>query len=478
VVDRTSSRAGSGAGRISVKVCDRLFHGETATLRRHAVQILGAAVGAADPGFLVHRWLAWDGAALRVGDLDIPLSPAGRVFVVGAGKASARMAGAAEQVLGDRIAGGLVITKYGHTGPLSRIKLMEAGHPLPDAAGLQGARQVIEVVREAGEDDVVLVLLSGGGSALMPLPAEGITLEEKITATDLLLRSGATINEVNTVRKHLSRIKGGWLARHAAPAAIVTLVLSDVLGNPIDVIASGPTVPDPTTFGDAIAVIRRYALWDRMPEAVRTSLEQGATGGAPETPKPGDPAFVRSHTAVIGDITKAAAAAAERAEALGYHTSLLATNVQGEAREVGARFGRMVREAWEGQYRRGGPACLVMGGETTVTVRGAGRGGRNQELALAAAEALAGLPQVLVAAFGTDGTDGPTDAAGAVVDGTTLARACEQGLDPQAALADNDAYPFFRALGDLIISGPTNTNVNDLWLGLLGAVPVRAAASS
>ncbi len=461
-----------------MKVDARLFHGETATLRRHAVRILGAAVAAADPGAEVSRWLAWDGAVLRVGDGDIPLSPAGRVLVVGAGKASARMAGAAERALGDRITTGLVITKYGHIGPLARVELVEAGHPLPDAAGLEGARRIIEVVQDAGADDIVLVLLSGGGSALMPLPAEGITLEEKIAATDLLLRSGATINELNAVRKHLSRIKGGWLARHAAPAAIVTLVLSDVLGNPLDVIASGPTVPDPTTFADAVAVIRRYALWEKMPEAVRTHLERGAAGDAPETPKPGEPAFARAHTVIIGDITRAAAAAAERAQALGYHTSLLATDVQGEAREVGARFARLVREAREGQRRPGGPVCLVMGGETTVTVRGAGRGGRNQELALAAAEPLAGLPQVLVAAFGTDGTDGPTDAAGAVVDGSTLARAREQGLDPQAALADNDAYPFFQALGDLIISGPTNTNVNDLWLGLLGAAPVRDAAAS
>lgn len=461
-----------------MKVDARLFHGETATLRRHAVRILGAAVAAADPGAEVSRWLAWNGAVLRVGDRDIPLSPAGRVLVVGAGKASARMAGAAERALGDRIAAGLVVTKYGHIGPLARVELVEAGHPLPDAAGLEGARRIIEVVQDAGADDIVLVLLSGGGSALMPLPAEGITLDEKIAATDLLLRSGATINELNAVRKHLSRIKGGWLARHAAPAAIVTLVLSDVLGNPLDVIASGPTVPDPTTFADAVAVIRRYALWEKMPEAVRTYLEQGAAGDAPETPKPGDPAFARSHAVVIGDITRAAAAAAERAQALGYHTSLLATDVQGEAREVGARFGRMVREAREGQHRPGGPVCLVMGGETTVTVRGAGRGGRNQEFALGAAEPLAGLPQVLIAAFGTDGTDGPTDAAGAVVDGSTLARAREQGLDPQAALADNDAYPFFQALGDLIISGPTNTNVNDLWLGLLGAAPVRDAAAS
>jgi glycerate 2-kinase len=455
-----------------MKVDERLFHGETAVLRRHAAQVLGAAVAAADPQAAVHGALRWDRGRLRVGDWTLALTPSARILVVGAGKGSARMAGAVEQILGERITAGVVTTKYGYIEPLARVQLVEAGHPLPDAAGLAGARKMLELVETAGPDDLVVVLISGGGSALLPLPACGITLEEKIATTDLLLRSGATINQMNTVRKHLSRIKGGWLARRAAPATVLTLVLSDVLGNPLDVIASGPTVPDPSTFGAAVEVVRHFGLWDRLPASVRRHLERGVAGATPETPKPGDPAFQRAHAFIIGDITAAAAAAAACARALGYRTRVGPTDVQGEAREVGARFGRMVREAREGP--QAGPTCLIMGGETTVTVRGTGRGGRNQELALGAAAAIAGLPQTLIAAFGTDGTDGPTDAAGAVVDGSTLARARVAGLDPQAALRNNDAYAFFQALGDLIITGPTNTNVNDLWIGLVGTTPIGA----
>ncbi|MDQ7859956.1 MAG: DUF4147 domain-containing protein [Armatimonadota bacterium] len=453
-----------------MRVDVRLFHGETAGLRRHAMQILSAAVDAADPAAAIDRALRRDGHRLRAGGQSVALAPCGRVFVIGAGKASARMAAAVEALLGDLIAGGIVVTKYGHGVPLSRIAMVEAGHPLPDAAGLAGARRAAEVAASAGPDDLVLVLLSGGGSALLPLPVEGVTLEEKGEATDLLLRAGATITELNAVRKHLSRVKGGGLARLAAPAAVVALVLSDVLHNPLDVIASGPTVPDPTTFGDALAAVDRYGLRDRLPGAVRAHLERGAAGRAAETPKPGDPVFARTSAVVIGDITVAMAAAVERAQALGYAMRLEATDVEGEARVVGQRFGALLRDLRIGGGGGALPACVLMGGETTVTVRGAGRGGRNQEFALAAAGPLDGLPQVLVAAFGTDGTDGPTDAAGAVADGTTLERARARGLDAAAALAANDAYPFFAALGDLIVTGPTGTNVNDLWVGLLGAV--------
>lgn len=457
-----------------MNVDGRLFHGETIGLRRHAVQILGAAVAAADPASAVLRAVQRDGDRLTIGGESCDLAPDGRVFVVGAGKASVAMASALESLLGDRIAGGAITTKHGYLGALQRIQITEAGHPLPDAAGLVGAGRIADIVDSAGRGDLVFVLISGGGSALLPMPADGITLDEKIAATDLLLRSGATITEVNAVRKHLSRIKGGWLAHRAAPARVVTLILSDVLGNPLDAIASGPTVPDPTTFADALAVVDRYGLRGSLPASVLRRLELGAAGHLPETPKPGDSAFAGAKALVVGDITLAAHAAVEQAAALGYHVVLHATDAQGEARQVGARFGAQLRDERVRRERSGSesrpePVCLIMGGETTVTVRGRGRGGRNQELALASAEAIAGLPQTLVAAFGTDGTDGPTDAAGAVADGTTLARAHAIGLDPVAALADNDSYAFFDALGDLIISGPTNTNVNDLWLGLVGS---------
>lgn len=454
-----------------MNVREGLFHGETASLRRHAMQILGAAVAAADPLAAVRRAVRWDGRRLHVDGQPHDLAAASRVFVVGAGKGSARMAAGLEAMLGDGIAAGVVITKYGYLEPLRRIALVEAGHPLPDAAGLEGARRMIDLVGQATSKDMVIVLLSGGGSALLPMPVEGISLEEKSATTGLLLRSGATITEVNTVRKHISRLKGGGLARLAAPASVITLILSDVLGNPLDAIASGPTVPDPTTFADALGIIDRFGLRDRLPPSVRRHLEMGASGQRPETPKPGNPIFERVQTVVVGDIMLAAGAAVEQAQALGYRASLQGTNVEGEAHQVGMRFGGMVRDARSPTAQVRAPACLVMGGETTVTVRGTGRGGRNQELALGAAAPIAGLPQTLVAAFGTDGTDGPTDAAGAVVDGTTLARARARGLDPGAALADNDTYAFFDALDDLIVSGPTNTNVSDLWLGLTGSTP-------
>ena len=451
-----------------MKVDERLYHGETATLRRRAIQILGAGVAAADPGRAVHRLVSRNGARLQVDRATYDLSSVRRVLVVGTGKASARMAAALESILGSRIAVGVVTTKYGYVHPLARIALVEAGHPLPDDAGVRGAERIAELASGATEDDLLFVVISGGGSALLPMPAPGITLQEKIAATDLLLRSGATITEVNMVRKHLSSIKGGQLARQAAPARVVTLILSDVLGNALDAIASGPTVPDPTTFSDALAIIDRFGLRGKMPASVLRHLERGAAGTVPETPKPRDPIFARTQTVIVGDIGLAAGAAVERAEALGYQAQLCETGVQGEARDVGSRFGAMVRDARHSAAPTAVGLCLVMGGETTVTVRGLGRGGRNQELALGAAEAIAGLPQTLVASFGTDGTDGPTDAAGAVSDGTTLARARALGLDPAAALRENDCYPFFDRLGDLIVTGPTNTNVNDLWLGLVG----------
>lgn len=457
-----------------MRVREAVFHGATATLRRHAVQIFGAAVAAADPARAVRRAVRRDGAHLVINGRDYDLGRLAGVVVVGAGKGSARMAAALEGLLGDRITAGVVITPYGYHEPLERIALVEAGHPLPDAAGLEGAQRIVAIVRDAGADALVLVVLSGGGSALLPLPVRGVTLAEKIATTDLLLRSGATITEVNAVRKHLSRVKGGHLARLAAPARVVTLILSDVIGNPLDAIASGPTVPDPTTFADALTIADRYGLRAALPAAVRAHLERGAAGGEPETPKPGDAVFAATQAVIIGDIALAAGAAAERAVALGYQVRLCGTTAQGEAREIGARFGALLREARERARPARRSLCLVMGGETTVTVRGRGRGGRNQEVALGAAGPIAGLPATLVAAFGTDGIDGPTDAAGAVVDGETLGRARARGLDPAAALADNDAYPFFEALDDLIITGPTHTNVNDLWLGL--AAPAGAAA--
>src|SRR3989304_4311500 len=440
-------------------------HGDTARLRRAAPGCRGAALPAADPGAAVRRALTLDGHWLVVFGDASDLNHFSAIFVVGGGKAGAAMAAALEEVLGDRINAGVVSVKYGHTAPTSRVRVVEAGHPLPDAASVAAAEGVLAVARRAGERDLVFVLISGGGSALLTAPPDGITLEDKLAVTRRLLDAGAPIGELNTVRKHLSRIKGGHLAQAFAPARSIALILSDVLGNPLDVIASGPTVPDPTTFADALEILRRRGILDVVPAAVRAYLEAGLAGRVPETPKPGDSEFALTRAVIIGDITRALGAAEQVAREWGFNIVILSAAV--EAR------GRRAKEAHEGRYGPL-PVCLLQGGETTVTVRGHGKGGRNQEVALGAALEIAGLPNTLILSAGTDGTDGPPDAAGAVADGTTVERARVRRLDPRDALARNDAYPFFAALGDLLITGPTLTNVNDLMLALVGPAPGRA----
>ena len=313
----------------------------------------------------------------------------------------------------------------------------------------------------------MLCLVSGGGSALLPAPVAGVTLAEKQAVTRLLLEAGATINELNAVRKHLSGLKGGQLARVAAPAPVVALLLSDVLGDPLDVIASGPTAPDPTTFADALAVLDGFALRDRVPVSARRHLEAGAAGTVAETPKPGDPLFERVTNCVIGNNGLVTEAAAREAARLGFPPLVLTGRLQGEAREVARVFAAILAESAQSARPVGRPACLLATGETTVTVRGPGKGGRCQEFALALAPALSALPGVVVLAAGTDGSDGPTDAAGALVDWTTLERARARALDPRAALAANDAYHFFAGLGDLVVTGPTGTNLLDLYLALM-----------
>jgi len=382
-----------------------------------------------------------------------------RIFLLGAGKASGAMAAAAEEVAGDRVAGGFVVVKDGYGGHLRRVEIAEAGHPVPDARGLAASARLLEVARSAGEGDLVLFLVSGGGSALTLAPAPPITLAEKQEVTRLLLASGAAIGELNAVRKHLSAFKGGQLARAAAPAAVLTLALSDVIGDPLDVIASGPTAPDPTTFADALEVLARRGLSSRVPPSVARRLEAGRAGEIQETPKPGDPLFERVANVVIGNnalVTDAAAATARR---LGYRTDLATRELQGEARDVAREFIARAR-------RLPPPACLIAGGETTVTVRGPGKGGRCQEFALAAALALEPTDRITILAAGTDGTDGPTDATGAIVDAGSIARGSAAGADARRALADNDAYRFLRASDDLLVSGPTRTNLLDLYVAV------------
>ena len=429
--------------------------------RQIAWQVMKAAIAAVDPNMAVKNY--FQGHPELVTQIK---TRSGRLIVVGAGKASAPMAAAVSEIFGDNISSGRVTVKYGHTteGVNPNIKINEAGHPIPDEAGLQGAREIVDLLTEAGQDDLVLCLMSGGGSALLTLPVEGITLGDIQTVTEHLLAAGATINEVNVIRKHLSMVKGGGLARAAAPATLYALILSDVVADPLPIIASGPTVPDPSTFVEAWSLIEQYRLQDKLPQVVIRHLEAGRAGELPDTPKAGHPSFERVHNVIIGSNRIAAQAAVAAAEAIGFETRLLSTFIEGEAREVGIVVAGLAKGLATGENGLKRPACLVLGGETTVTLGGKGKGGRNQEMALAVALALAGWSEVLVACLGTDGNDGPTDAAGAFAEGATVARAQALGLDALDYLNRNDSYHFFTALDDLIVTGPTNTNVNDLIL--------------
>ena len=426
------------------------------TLREAARSVFDAGLAAADVAPLVRRALA-----------DVRLAPSGRVLVVGAGKASGAMATAAEAALGDAITDGLVVVKDGYRTATRRIRLVEAGHPVPDARGEGAARQIRAMAEAAGADDLLLVLVSGGGSALTPAPVPPITLADKQAMTRLLLAAGANINQLNAVRKHCSLLKGGQLARAAAPARVHSLLLSDVIGDPLDVIASGPTAPDASTFADAWAILERFDLLARAPAPIVDRLDRGMRGEVPETPKPDDPVFRRVTNTVIGNNALVVDAAAARARELGYTPHVLTRSLEGEAREVADRLVALAGQVREGRGPVAAPACVIAGGETTVTVRGKGAGGRCQEFGLAAALALEGQDGVVALAAGTDGTDGPTDAAGAVVDGASAGRARERGLDPRASLDANDSNPVLAAIGDLVVTGPTNTNLLDLYLLLI-----------
>ncbi len=442
-------------------------------------RIYGAAVAAVEPRAAVSRVLAVDDGRLVVGDSACDLSGVGKIVVVGAGKAAAGMAAGVEQVLGARVDGGLVVVKDGYRGPLGRISQVEAGHPLPDERGLRATARLLDAVRATDERTLLVCVLSGGASALLVAPAPGICLEDKVRTTDLLLASGADIGEVNAVRKHLSAVKGGQLAAAAVPAPLVSLVISDVIGDRLDVIASGPTHPDGSTFAEAREILGRRGLLQRIPAVVRERLERGAFGLIPETPKPGDRVFrdVRHH--IVASNRLALTAATAEAGVLGYETRLLSTEVQGEAREAARRLAGEVRRAAQGRTPGAPPLCLLAGGETTVTVSGPGRGDRNQEFALAFALEIEGVEGVTLLSAGTDGTDGPTDAAGAFADGGTAARARRAGLEPAACLEANDSHRFFDELGRrtagpaLFVTGPTGTNVMDLQ-----AVIVRGEGSA
>jgi hydroxypyruvate reductase len=438
------------------------------TLRKQAVAVFRAGLEAADPVAAVLRFLRVKQGKLLAGRRRYPLDAFDNVWVVGAGKASAEMARAVERVLGARIRGGLVNVKDGHLARLRRIELNECGHPVPDGRGVRGAERIAEIVRGAGKRDLIVCVISGGASALLPMPAAPIALEEKRATTALLLACGASIREINAVRKHISRIKGGQLARLAYPAQVLTLLVSDVVGDDLDVIGSGPTAPDASTFAGAQAILDKYGLRERVPAAVRERIERGVRGEIAETPKPGDPAFERTTNLIVGSNRLAVDAAARKAHELGLRPAVLSTVIEGEAREVARMHAAIAREIRATGRPLKPPLCLISGGETTVTLRGNGLGGRNQEFVLAAAIDLAGIDRVEVLSGGTDGSDGPTDAAGAIADGATIERAERLGLDARRFLAENDSYHFFDALGDLLKTGPTGTNVMDLRLVLVG----------
>ena len=435
-------------------------------------ELFEAALEAVDPYQAVLAALRVDGDTLHVAGEHFDLCAFERILVVGGGKATARMAQAVETLLGERVAGGLIVVKTGHTAALKFIEQAEAAHPVPDAAGEAGARRILDLVRGADAKTLVLCLLSGGASALLVAPAEGVTLQDKQKATALLLRAGASIGELNAVRKHLSALKGGRLAQAAYPATVLTLLLSDVIGDRLDVIASGPTAPDASTFTDALAVIKKYGLRERMPQQVIAHLEQGVAGRLDETAKERDACFGRTRNVIVGALGLALAAAQQKAAQLGIAAEIVQDDLQGDARVAAHLLAQQARETLAAM-RPGERRCLLWGGETTVVVRGSGLGGRNQELALAFAVEIAGLDGVTLLSAGTDGNDGPTDAAGALVDGNTIARSRELGMDPQHYLDDNDSYHFFRRCDvatrghSHFITGPTSTNVMDIQLLLL-----------
>jgi glycerate 2-kinase len=435
--------------------------------RLDARVIFEAGLAASDPMLLVGRSLQLDGEILHAGERLYDLAKHSNLYVVGAGKATARMALAVEALLGERIAGGIVIVKRGHMVPLKKLEVVEAGHPIPDQAGINATEAIIQLVRRTQKTDLILCLVSGGASALLSCPVAGLSLQDKQQTTQALLNCGARIQEVNAIRKHISRVKGGRFAELAYPSTVLSLILSDVIDDSMDNIGSGPTAPDSSTFADCLSIIDRYRVGGMIPVAVRSILKKGAAGEIVDTPKAGDPIFQKVQNLLIGNNQLALVAAKEKAEALGYNTLVLSGSIEGEARKVAIDHVVMARDVLSSSGPIRPPACIISGGETTVAIRGDGLGGRNQEFALAAAIEIDVLEGVVVLSGGTDGTDGPTDAAGGIVDWTTVQRARDKGFDARSYLERNDSYPFLKTVGDLLITGPTLTNVMDLRLVLI-----------
>jgi len=438
-------------------------------LLEDAKSIFFAGLDAVEPSRAVRKFLKRKGDILKIGEKVYDLKKIKRVFVVGVGKAGYPMAKAVEEVLQDRIFDGYVVVKYGYGGKLDKIKVLESSHPIPDEAGVRAAEKIISLLKKTEENDLVVCLISGGGSAILPSPVEGITLEEKQEVTKLLLECGASIEEINAIRKHLSKIKGGQLAKLAYPSYLHTLILSDVVGDRLDTIASGPTVPDSTTFKDCWQIIKKYDLEKRLPSAVLNRFKEGLEGKVEETPKRGDPFFSKVVNLIVGSNILALKASKEKAENLGYTTLILSSFIEGETKDVAKVHVAIAKEILSSKNPVPPPACILSGGETTVKVKGKGKGGRCQEFCLASCIDLKDVKgDVFILSAGTDGTDGPTDAAGAFCSPDTFLKAREKNINPYFFLDNNDSYNFFKKMGGLFITGPTNTNVMDLRIILVG----------
>ncbi|XHH07654.1 MAG: glycerate kinase [Candidatus Bathyarchaeia archaeon] len=454
---------------MAVKVKNKallISKGQTETLKNVRKQVLDSyelALNAVQPQRLIQSKLTLQDSILKVDGLVFDLKKFRHVYVVGGGKASGEMAAALEHTLGNWITQGIVNVPKGSKPKTKTIMLNEATHPVPDEAGVLGAKQMLQIAKQAGADDLMICLISGGGSSLMPLPREGVTLLDKQELTKTLLKSGAAISEVNTVRKHLSTFKGGNLAKEAYPATVLSLIISDVVDDDLDDIASGPTAPDKSTFQDAIDILRKHGIWDTSPISVKETLTRGVNGEIVETPKPGDLTFEKVHNIIVGSNQTACSAVKRYFETQGVETCMLTEPLQGEAKQVAENLAEKICKI--ATFSK--PICLVAGGETTVTVEGKGVGGRNQELALAVALQLKGFGGFVFASLSTDGVDGPTDAAGALIDDTTLSLAGQLGLNPEEFLRENDSYRFFLGLEDLVFTGPTGTNINDLAITLI-----------
>lgn len=446
-----------------------ISNGENESLknaRRLVLESFECAVDSVNPKTIVKRWVSIVESLLKVGDNSYNLDLFEHIFVIGGGKAGGPMAEALEELLGSQITKGIVNVPHGSHYETKIVELHGASHPLPDASSVEGTKMILDIADKAGESDLIVCLISGGGSSLMCYPREGITLVEKKELNSALIKSGATIKEINCVRKHLSNFKGGWLAKRAYPATIVNIILSDVVGDPLDTIASGPTVPDETTFTDAKSVLEKYDLWTNLPASIKRILIDGEKGLIQETPKVNDKAFGKVHNFVIGNNRTASTAAFDYLRSQGLNTALLTCTLEGEAKFAGRLLSSIANEILVSGNPVPKPAAIVVGGETTVKVLGDGLGGRNQELALAAALSIRRDPKsnVVIASLGTDGIDGPTDAAGAIADVNTCSKASEMGIRPENFLLKNDSYHFFSELRDLIFTGKTGTNVNDISL--------------